>query len=87
MLYNTRQREKKKIMANNFFVLHKEVVDVFNNKFYIPTIEKLSFHIAHVRIIGSMEFRKTKTYFLIKIYGNNIKLKRCHTEKPAKQLV
>ena len=67
MLYNTRQREKRKNYGNFFSILHKEVVDVFNSKYYIPTIEKLLSHIAHVRIIGSMEFRKTKTYFLIKI--------------------
>ena len=26
-------------MANNVFVLQEEVIDVFNNKFYITTIE------------------------------------------------
>ena len=30
-------------MANKCFVFHEEVIDVFHNKFYIPTREKLSF--------------------------------------------
>ena len=36
------------------FVLHEEVIDAFHDRFYIPTTEKLSFHISHVMIIGSM---------------------------------
>ena len=41
-------------MVNKFFVIHEEVIDVFHNKVYIPTIEKFSFYITHVRILGSM---------------------------------
>ena len=43
------------IIVNKCFVLHEEVIYVFREFFYIPTIEKLSFHMAHVSIIGSME--------------------------------
>ena len=48
------------IMVKISFVIHEEVIDVINEKINITTIEKLSFHIAHVRIIGSMEFGNTR---------------------------
>ena len=47
-------------MVKKCFVLYGEVIDVFCEKFYIPTIEKLSFHLDHVSILGSMKFGKTK---------------------------
>ena len=47
-------------MVNKCFVLHEEVIDVFHKKYYIPTIENLSFHLACVRIIGLIECGKTK---------------------------
>ena len=47
-------------MAKKCFLLIQEVIDVFHEKSYIPTIEKLSFHLTSVRIIGSMEFGKTR---------------------------
>ena len=50
-------------MVNKCFVIHEEVIDVLNNKFYIVKIEKLSFYLAHVRILGSMECGKTRIYF------------------------
>ena len=46
--------KRERIMVKKCYVLHEEVIDVFHEKFYIPKIEKLSFHIAHVRIIGYM---------------------------------
>ena len=42
-------------MVKKCFVLHKEVIDVFPKKCYILTIEKLSFYLDHVSIIGPME--------------------------------
>ena len=54
---------KGRIMVKKCFVLHEEVIDVFHEKI-ITTIEKLSFHLAHVRIIGSMEYEKTINYCL-----------------------
>ena len=39
------------------FVPHEEVID---EKYYIPTIEKVSFHLGHVRILGSMEYGNTR---------------------------
>ena len=50
-------------MVKKCFVLHKEVIGVFYEKFYIPTIEKLSFHLANIRILGSMECGKTRNGF------------------------
>ena len=50
-------------MVKKRFVILKEDIDVFHKIFYIPTIEKLSFHISHVRIIGSMECRKTRNEY------------------------
>ena len=57
------KNKRGKIMVKNLFVCHKEVIDVFHNKFYIPTIEKLSFHLSRVRIIGSMECEKIRNDF------------------------
>ena len=47
------------IMANNCCVLHEEVIYVFHEKNYIPTIEKRSFNLVHVRILGSVECGKS----------------------------
>ena len=47
-------------MLKKCFVICDQFKDVFNEKFYIPAIEKLSFNLAHVRIIGSMECGKTR---------------------------
>ena len=49
-----------RIMVKKCFVFCKEVVDVFHDKCYIPTIEKMSFHLANFRIIGSMEYKRTR---------------------------
>ena len=46
--------KKVRIMAKKCFVLREEVIDVFRVFLYIPKIEKLSFHLTHVRIIGPM---------------------------------
>ena len=43
-----------------FSVIYEEVIYVFHEKNYSPTIEKLSFYLAHVRILGSMECGKTR---------------------------
>ena len=51
--------KRRKITVKKCFVLYKEVIDVFHNKSYIPAIENLSLHLAHVRIVGSMEYGKT----------------------------
>ena len=48
----------------------------------------MSFHIAHVRILGSMGCGKTRNdYFHKKSWRNNLKLKKYYAEKSAKQLV
>ena len=51
---------KGRLMVKKCFVLHEEVIDVFNEKSYIPIIEKLSFHLYHIRIIGSMECGRSR---------------------------
>ena len=56
-----------RLMVNNYCVLCEEVIDVFHNKFYIPTIEKLSFRLAHVRVLGSMGYGRTRNHCLHKI--------------------
>ena len=50
---------KGMLVVKKYFVPHQEVIDFFHEKYHIPTIEKLSFHLAHVRIFGSMECGKT----------------------------
>ena len=44
----------------------------FITNFYITAIEKVSSHIVHVRIVGSMECVKTSNDSFIKIYGKII---------------
>ena len=63
---NIQEKDKMGIIRlKKFFVIHEKVIDVFHQIFYIPTIEKLSFYIYHVRIIGSMEFGNTKIYLFM----------------------
>ena len=50
-------------MAKRICSHHEEVIDVFHDNFYMTTIEKLSFYLVHVRIIGSMECGKNRNYF------------------------
>ena len=55
-------------MVNKYFVLHEDFMDIFNDKIYIPTIEKLSFDLAHVRILGSTENGNNRNYFYMIIH-------------------
>ena len=72
-------------MAKKCFVLHEKVIDIFHEKCYIPTIEKVSFHLTHVRIIGSMECGKTRNdCFHANTSKNYLKN---YAENPSKQLV
>ena len=65
------------IMSNNCFVLHEEVIYVFHEKNYIPTIEKRSFNLVHVRILGSVECGKSKNdCFHDNASKNSIELKK-----------
>ena len=44
--------DKGNVWVKKSFVFNEEVIDYFHNTFYIPTIETLSFHHAHVIIFG-----------------------------------
>ena len=51
-------------MAKEIFI-HEEVIYVFNEKFYIPTIDFFPLNLSRVRIIGLMVYGKTRNdYFL-----------------------
>ena len=51
----------------------------------ISTIEKLSFHLYHVRILGSMEGGKTvNDFFRANASKNDIKFKKDYAEKFSK---
>ena len=81
--------KKGRIIVKKCFFLHEEVVEVFHKYVYIPTIEKLSFHLAHVRILGSMEYGKNINDCFCanaskKIYIN---FKKDHVENLAKRLL
>ena len=52
---------------------------------YIPTIENLSFHLARVMIIGSMDSGKTRMLFHNNSSKNSIKLKKVYAEKFSKK--
>ena len=70
------------------FVLHGEVIDVFHEKHYIPTIKKISFHIDHVRILGSMECGKTRNYcFHSNASKNSVKLKNIMQKNSANRTI
>ena len=65
-------------MVTECFVLHKDVIDIFHAKFYIPTIEKLSFRLFCVRVLGSMEFGKTRNdFFHDNAFKNRVKVRLC----------
>ena len=51
---------KGRVMGKKCFVIHEEVIDFSNEKYYICTIEKLSYNLSHFRIIGSMELENTR---------------------------
>ena len=76
------------LMVNRCSVLHEEDIDVFHEKYYIPTIENLPFYLAHVSILGSMECGKTRNDFstlMDKVFY--IKLKDIMQKNSAKQPV
>ena len=54
---------------------------VFHELFYITSIEKLSFNLSHVIILGSMECGKTRNYCYHNAPKNNIMLKKYYAEK------
>ena len=64
--------KKGRIIMKKCFVLHEEVIDVFIGNFYIPTIEKLSFRLACVRILDSLECGKTGNDFSALMHQKNI---------------
>ena len=47
-------------MAKKCCVIHREIIDVFHDKILHYHNRKPSFHLAHVRIIDSMEYGKTR---------------------------
>ena len=65
----------------------QEVIDVFHVFFNIPTIEKLSFHLSHVSILGSMKCGKTRNDFLTLMHQKNINLKMIMQKNSAKRPV
>ena len=63
---NIQDKDKReKIMAKKVFILHMECIDVFHDKCYITTIEKLSFHLSNINILGSMECGTTRNDFFM----------------------
>ena len=45
--------ESTKIHTRKEPVMTETTISDFNTSFYIPTIQKLAFHIPHVRILGT----------------------------------
>ena len=75
-------------MVKKCFAINEEVVDVFHENIYIPTIEKLSFYLAHIRILGSMECGNTiNDFFHANASTKYIKSKEIMQKKSSKQLV
>ena len=46
------KENRGRITVKKCFVIHEGVINVFHEKYYIPTIEKLSFHLDRVRILA-----------------------------------
>ena len=65
--------KREKIMMKKSFVLNGEVVDVFN--FFYLAIEFFSFHIARVRIFGSMECGKPEMIIFKSMNGKSFEVK------------
>ena len=73
-------------MAKHFWFFTRELLMSFLKYIYIPTTEKLSFHIAHVRILGSIKSGKTRNDFFHNTASkNNINLKKDYAEKFSKK--
>ena len=71
-------------MAKKCFVIHKEGIVVFHNQFYIPR-GYFSFHLVHVRLLGSMERGKTRNNcFVVYAIKNKLKLEKDYAEKFSK---
>ena len=51
---------REKSLVKKRFVVRKEVIDIFCNNCYIPTIEHFSFHLAPKWILGLLEYGKTR---------------------------
>ena len=51
-------------MLKKRFVLYEGFIDVYHNN-KIDAIEKLSYHIARVRILGSIEYVTTRNYYFL----------------------
>ena len=52
--------ERRKIYTNNRLSWIEEQIHKFIKNYYITTIEKLVFNLAHVQILGRINFRKTR---------------------------
>ena len=75
-------------MVNKYFVIREEVIDVFHEKYYIPTREKMSFHISCVSTLCSMKYGKSRSDCFQGSASKNIyKAKKYYSEKKAKQQV
>ena len=83
MLFNTRQREEKKIMVNKSFFPHWEVIDAFHNKFYIPTID--FFHFIFIMLVFLVQCNIVRLEIMIFIkFIKKLKLKKCYAETFSK---
>ena len=51
MIFNTKQKQQRKICGEYCFVLHEEVIYVIYNIFYISKVKKNKNHISYVRVI------------------------------------
>ena len=52
-----------KFMAKKFLILREKIIDIINKNIYIPTRERLSFHLARFMIRRPMECGETRNDF------------------------
>ena len=71
-------------MVKKSFVLHEKVIDVFYNKFYIPTIKNCHLILLLLGLIVQWNVGRKEIIFHDKASKNNIKLNKYHAENSAK---
>ena len=75
-------------MVKKCFVVHEEVIDVFNEKYYILTIEKIRLVLLLSGFVVQWNVRRLEIIcFLDKASNVYIKFKKDYAENSAKQPV
>ena len=75
------KENRGKIMVKKFFVLHKEAIDVFHNKFFIPTIKNCHFILIMLGFLVQWNLERLEIIFHHNASKKDIKLKNDYAEQ------